>query len=124
MVLPDHLHTLWTLPDGDADFPLRWRLLKAAFSRRLPQNEAVSQSRLRKGERGIWQRRFWEHTIRDDQDYAVHMDYIHFNPVKHGYVSNVSDWPHSSFRRCVRRGVYHESWLGAPGTMADAGERR
>src|SRR5215211_3224537 len=84
VVLPDHLHAIWTLPDGDADFPLRWRLIKSTFSRSLPQGEQVSASRREKGERGIWQRRYWEHVLRDDADYAAYMDYIHFNPVKHG----------------------------------------
>ena len=85
VVLPDHLHAIWTLPVGDGDFALRWRLIKAAFSRRLPATEAVSASRLEKGERGIWQRRYWEHTLRDENDYSRHIDYIHFNPVKHGW---------------------------------------
>ena len=86
VVLPDHLHCLWTLPDGDADFPGRWRAIKIAFSKSLPAIEPRSLPRLPRGERGIWQHRYWEHTIRDDRDYAVHMDYIHFNPVKHALV--------------------------------------
>lgn len=112
VVLPDHLHCLWTLPDGDADFSLRWRQIKAAFSRALPPGEPVSPSRRTKAERGIWQRRFWEHAIRDERDYALHLDYIHFNPVKHGYVDRVADWPYSSFQRWVRRGVYPPAWAG------------
>jgi putative transposase len=87
VVLPDHLHAIWTLPDGDADFALRWRLLKSTFSRSLPEGEQVSASRRGKGERGIWQRRYWEHTLRDESDYAAHMDFIHFNPVRHAHVS-------------------------------------
>ena len=83
VVLPDHLHAIWTLPNGDADFAGRWRLIKSAFSRNLPKGEAISHSRPAKGERGIWQRRFWEHTIRDEDDFARHFDYIHINPVKH-----------------------------------------
>ncbi len=85
VVLPDHLHAIWTLPEGDADFAMRWRLIKSAFSRALPNGEAVSQSRFDRGERGIWQRRYWEHTLRDEDDFARHVDYIHFNPVKHGH---------------------------------------
>ena len=110
VVLPDHLHTIWTLPDGDSDFAMRWRLIKASFSRGLPHGEPVSASRLRKRERGIWQRRYWEHTIRDDDDFARHVDYIHFNPVKHGHVERVQDWPFSSFHRMVRLGVYPADW--------------
>jgi putative transposase len=124
VVLPDHMHCIWTLPEGDVDYSGRWRVIKAAFSRALPDTERRSISQLKRSERGIWQHRFWEHTIRDDRDYAAHMDYTHFNPVKHGYVSNAADWPYSSFRRCARNGIYPESWLGTPDTMTDVGERR
>ena len=110
--LPEHLHAIWTLPENDADFSNRWRRIKAAFSKTLPNNERRSTSRESKGERGIWQRRFWEHLIRDDLDYARHVDYIHFNPVKHGHVLNVKDWPHSSFLRWVREGRLPENWAG------------
>ncbi len=99
VVLPEHLHAIWTLPENDADFSNRWRRIKAAFSKALPNTERRSASRESKGERGIWQRRFWEHLVRDKLDYARHVDYIHFNPVKHGHVLNVKDWPHSSFHR-------------------------
>jgi putative transposase len=112
VVLPDHLHAIWTLPDGDADFALRWRQIKSMFSRRLPRSELISTSRLAKGERGIWQRRYWEHTLRDDDDFARHVEYIHFNPVKHGHVARVRYWPYSSFHRMVRLGVYPEDWAG------------
>ncbi len=112
VVLPDHLHALWTLPEGDADFATRWRLIKSAFSRSIATGEPVSASRTTKGERGIWQRRYWEHTIRDDEDFARHADYIHINPVKHGLVSRVRDWPHSSFHRLVDLGIYPEDWAG------------
>src|SRR3954454_16667142 len=105
VLLPDHLHAIWTLPDGDADFAVRWSLIKANFSRALPQDEPVSHSRRRKRERGIWQRRYWEHTIRGEDDLVRHIDYIHFNPVKHGYVDRVSNWPYSSFHRIVRLGL-------------------
>jgi len=123
VVLPDHLHCVWTLPKGDADFPARWRAIKIAFSKSLPPIEHKSQVAIRRGERGIWQRRYWEHTIRDERDYAVHMDYTHFNPVKHGYVSNPADWPSSSFRRCVENGTYPPNWLGGDAEPTDAGER-
>ena len=86
VVLPDHIHAMWTLPPGDNDFPTRWGLIKSGFSRLLPKTERINKSRIRKGERGIWQRRYWEHLIRDDADYEKHVDYIHYNPVKHGYV--------------------------------------
>jgi putative transposase len=84
VVLPDHLHCLWTLPEGDFDYATRWKAIKTDFSKQIPEGEFRSASRVAKGERGIWQRRFWEHTIRDDRDYRAHVDYVHFNPVKHG----------------------------------------
>ena len=123
VILPDHLHAVLTLPDGDADYSGRWRRIKAAFSAALPPIEQRSASRRSKGERGIWQRRFWEHLIRDEQDYARHVDYIHFNPVKHGHVTRVRDWPHSTFHRFVREGMYPLDW--AWGDEADfvVGER-
>ena len=99
VVLPDHLHAVWTLPEGDDDFPTRWRLIKKAFSRRLPATEWRTPSRARRGERGIWQRRYWEHAIRNDRDFAAHVDYVHFNPVRHGYVAQPDDWPYSTYRR-------------------------
>jgi putative transposase len=92
VVLPDHLHAIWTLPTGDANYSRRWQTLKTRFSRGLPKTEPRSESRLSKGERGIWQRRFWEHLIRDENDWRHHMDYIHYNPVKHGHVEKVLDW--------------------------------
>jgi putative transposase len=123
VVLPDHLHAIWTLPEGDSDFAMRWSLIKACFSRALPQGEPVSRSRERRRERGLWQRRYWEHTIRDEDDLARHIDYIHFNPVKHRYVENVADWPYSSFHRAVRQGVYPADWaIDASDTDGDYGE--
>ncbi|HWX37304.1 MAG TPA: transposase [Steroidobacteraceae bacterium] len=92
VVLPDHMHCLWTLPEGDANFPSRWRAIKTAFTKSLPVGEPRSLVMTNRGERGIWQRRYWEHTIRDDRDFAAHMDYIHFNPVKHGLVAHPADW--------------------------------
>ncbi|MCP3385243.1 MULTISPECIES: transposase [unclassified Bradyrhizobium] len=112
VVLPEHLHTVWTMPDGDADFAMRWRQIKAAFSRSLVTKEPVSASRSSKAERGIWQRRYWEHTIRDEEDYARHIDYVHINPVKHGLVNRVRDWAPSSFHRQVELGAYPEDWAG------------
>jgi putative transposase len=117
VVLPDHLHCIWTLPAGDADFTTRWRLIKAGFAKRLPQTEHRSRVRVNRGERGIWQRRFWEHAIRDERDYANHMDYLHFNPVKHGHVRRVADWPYSSFTRCVEQGIYPYDSAGAGNDM-------
>jgi putative transposase len=101
-----------TLPAGDLDFATRWRQIKSAFSRRLPNDERVSDSRAAKGERGIWQRRYWEHTIRDDKDFERHIDYVHINPVKQGLVTRVQDWPYSSFHRIVKFGLYPEDWAG------------
>jgi putative transposase len=112
VVLPDHLHTIWSLPENDSDYATRWRLIKSGFSRALPKGERVSESRREKAERGIWQRRYWEHTLRDERDFARHMDYIHFNPVKHGHVTRVQDWPYSSFQRMVKQGVYPPDWAG------------
>jgi putative transposase len=123
VVLPDHLHTVWTLPPGDADFSTRWALLKATFSRALPAVECASASRQRKGERGLWQRRFWEHLIRDDDDLARHVDYVHFNPVKHGYVRRASEWPYSSIHKYIRSGLLAEDWGGdAQSAAGDFGE--
>ena len=99
VVLPDHLRAMWTLPEGDADYPMRGSLIRAEFSRRIPSGERRNPSRIAKGESGIWQRRYWEHQIRDDRDFERHVDYIHYNPVKHGYVPHARDWPYSSFHR-------------------------
>ena len=124
VILPDHLHAIWSLPEGDADFATRWRHVKSIFSRALPARERISGSRLRKGERGIWQRRYWEHTLRDERDFSRHVDYIHFNPVKHQLVTRVEDWPYSSFHRMVRLGVYAKDWSrDASENGASFGER-
>jgi REP-associated tyrosine transposase len=124
VVLPDHLHAVWTLPEGDADFATRWRLIKSNFSRNILPDERISASRAAKGERGVWQRRYWEHTIRDQEDFARHVDYVHINPVKHGLVTRVCDWGPSSFRRMVKLGVYPEDWAGdISGSGEDYGER-
>ena len=110
VILPDHLHCLWQMPEGDDDYAKRWRLIKSRFSAAIPPSERRSESRLRKGERGIWQRRYWEHLIRDEADRVRHLDYIHYNPVKHGHVARAGDWPHSSFARWVERGAYADDW--------------
>ena len=110
VILPEHLHCIWTLPQGDTDFSGRWRSIKAGFSKRLhAETPVVSAPR---GERGslVWQPRFWEHVIRDPEDLARHLDYIHYNPVKHGHAVRPLDWPYSSFKRYVRWGVYPCSW--------------
>jgi putative transposase len=110
VVMPDHMHCLITLPPGDSDYSNRIKAIKIRFSRALPRTERRSAVRALKGERGIWQRRFWEHAIRDVDDFAHHMDYVHFNPVKHGFVRSVADWPHSTFHRCVAAGLYPPDW--------------
>ncbi|MFT4255879.1 MAG: transposase [Pseudoxanthomonas sp.] len=123
VILPDHLHCLWRLPAGDADNAVRWRSIKTIFSRALPAGEYRSARRLAKGERGIWQRRYWEHLIRDERDFAAHVDYIHINPVKHGHVLRVVDWPYSSFHRYAHRGDLPVDWAGAPEATGSFGER-
>jgi putative transposase len=124
VVLPEHLHCIWTLPPDDDDYSGRWHAIKTLFATAMPPGERRSATRVRKGERGIWQRRFWEHTIRDHRDYAAHMDYVHFNPVKHGLVAHAADWPYSSFHRCVARGLYPADWSMSGTGPADMGERR
>jgi putative transposase len=91
--LPAHLHYIWTLPSGETDFFTRWHGIKARFAAQIPRVERLSARRLQKGKRGIWQRRFWEYVIREEGDYERHVDYIHYNPVKHGRVARVADWP-------------------------------
>ena len=98
VVLPDHMHCVWTLPEGDSDFPARWRSIKLGFSFALRIGGP------------IWQRGYWEHAIRDKADFNAHMDYVHFNPVKHGYADHPAEWPYSTFRACVRRGLYPKNW--------------
>jgi putative transposase len=94
-----------------------------AFSKSLSIDEPRSPVMTRRGERGIWQRRYWEYTIRDERDFATHMDYTHFNPVKHGLVEHPADWPHLSFRRCVASGLYPATWMGGSEPQ-ETGERR
>jgi len=111
VVLPEHLHAIWTLPSGDADYSARWRSIKGYFSHELAKS-LESHQRNAKGEYDFWQRRFWEHTIRDPNDFSRHVDYLHFNPVKHGLVKTVRDWPYSSFHRFVVKNVYPADWGG------------
>jgi putative transposase len=111
VVLPDHLHTIMTMPDGDSDFSGRWRRIKSAFTRRIVAH-GVPITRNRRGEYMLWQRRFWEHTVRDESEFERHVDYIHYNPVKHGLVRRAGDWPYSSFNRYVRGGLLPEDWAG------------
>ncbi len=114
VILPDHLHAIWTLPKGDFDFSMRWGYLKKTFTKawlaeRLP-TQRVSASQQRDRRAGVWQRRFWEHTIRDERDMNAHHDYIHFNPVKHGLATCPHAWPHSTFEKAVRETRYDADW--------------
>lgn len=104
VILPDHLHCLWSLPDGDSNYSERWRQIKRFVSIAIPMETN------QRGEKCLWQRRYWEHLIRDEEDWRRHMDYIHYNPVKHGYVTAPADWPYSSFTRAVERGWYEPTW--------------
>jgi putative transposase len=119
VVMPDHLHALWTLPEDDADFATRWMLIKKAFTLATASDVPRRGS---KGERSLWQRRYWEHQIRDKDDFARHVDYIHFNPVKHGFVQRAGDWPHSSFHRFVADGRIAADWGLAAETTGHFGE--
>jgi len=113
VILPEHLHCILTLPENDDDFSGRWREIKKYFSKQLPMTEYRSKVRIKRHERGIWQRRFWEHAIRDKEDYIRHVDYIHYNPVKHGWVKQVKDWKYSSFHRFVEKDIYPLEWGSA-----------
>ena len=114
VVLPDHLHCIWRLPKGDHDFSSRWRYVKTCFTRSYlsagGREARQSASRRCRAERGVWQRRFWEHVVRDEDEYAAYMDYIHYNPVKHEHCDCPHAWPHSSFHRWVREGIYDADW--------------
>jgi putative transposase len=114
VLLPDHLHCIWTLPKGDGNFSKRWGLIKAGFSRKvkplLHRTAWMTDSKERHRENTIWQRRFWEHQVRDDEDLHRHLDYIHYNPVKHAMVNNPADWPYSTFHRYVKQGLYPPNW--------------
>ena len=128
VLLPDHLHCLWTLPDGDAEFSTRWSMIKRLTTQQLSNypefTPQPNHSRTIRRESAFWQRRFWEHQVHDEDDFRRHLDYIHWNPVRHGYVANVSDWPYSTFHRWVMRGIYPKDWgnsYKAPGAF-DFGE--
>jgi putative transposase len=114
VVLPDHLHAIWSLPSGDADYSSRWAWIKKEFTKRRlaagAQERSVSSARHNERRRGVWQPRFWEHVIEDSDDFDRHLDYIHFNPVKHGLVACPHEWQASSFHRWVRAGVYEREW--------------
>lgn len=114
VVLPDHFHCIWTLPDGDSDYSKRWGLIKAKFSQRIMNTQGRSDEKVvlkpYRREAPIWQRRFWEHLIRDEEDYRRHVEYIHYNPVKHGFVQRVREWPYSSFHGFCQRGLYSLDW--------------
>ncbi len=112
VVLPDHLHCIWTLPASDADFATRWRLIKTWFTKhRDPEVRATSRSdQATKAGQAVWQRRYWEHWLRDEEDFTRHVEYIHYNPVKHGHSDNPGGWRYTSFHRYVEAGVYPEDW--------------
>ncbi|MGH9846254.1 MAG: REP-associated tyrosine transposase [Blastocatellia bacterium] len=122
VILPDHLHCIWTLPPDDADYSTRWNQLKGNFSRQIDQGERISQSRSKRRERGLRQRRFWAHVITDQDDLNNHIDYIHWNPVKHGWAKSAVDWPYSSFHKFVEMGVYPAGWGHSGEFGLDAGE--
>jgi putative transposase len=122
VVLPDHLHAIWSLPENDDDFAMRWMLIKSGFSRCIPKDEWIGLARRRKRERAIWQHRFWEHLITDEDDLRRHMDYVHINPVKHGHAARASDWPHSSIHRYIRQGSMTQDWAAELDNGFKAGE--
>jgi len=124
VVLPDHMHCVWTLPPGDDAFPRRWQEIKIAFSASMAPAPRRPAGRIGRREHGLWQRRYWEHVVRDARDYAAHIDYTHFNPVKHGLAEAPGDWPYSSFRRAVARGEYPQDWAGSSTDPGECGERR
>lgn len=111
IILPDHVHCIWTLPPDDNDFSMRWMLIKSNFSRMCKEVKGpANKNRLNKRKRSVWQRRFWEHEIRDERDLKAHIEYIHYNPVKHGLAKSPADWAYSSFHRYVRSGIYEKGW--------------
>ena len=130
VILPDHLHCLWTLPPDDTRYSMRWSAIKRRFTNLFLAGGGTearrSASRCKRGERGVWQRRFWDHVIRDDDDFVRHMDYIHYNPVKHDLAPCPHAWPHSSFAKWVRRGAYAGDWMclcgGRPANPPDFGD--
>lgn len=121
VVLPEHMHFVLTLPQSENSYATSIRLIKVLFSKNLPKTERRSTLRQKHGERAISQKRFWEHSTRDESDYNAHMDYPHYNPVKHGHVGQVKDWPYSTCHHLVKRQVYPENW-GGNGVDIEAGE--
>jgi len=117
VLLPDHLHCIWTLPKDDFNFGKRWGMIKRFVTKQckpeLYQEILMNKSKLHRNESTIWQRRFWEHTIRNEIDFEKHMDYIHYNPVKHGYVKTPIEWPYSTFHRYIKNKIYSKNWAGA-----------
>ncbi len=113
VILPDHLHCVWRLPEGDDDNATRWRHIKSRFTRAMAAGERLSARRQAKAERGIWQRRYWERLVRDEDHLRRCIDYVHLNPQKHGHVERVADWPHSSFHRYVKAGRLPADWAGS-----------
>ncbi len=120
VILPDHLHTIWTLPQQDDRYPARWQAIKSCFSRALAKRITITKDE--RGEYRLWQRRYWEHTLRDEDDRQRHIDYIHYNPVKHGHVERVVDWSYSSFHRYVRRRILPLDWGDDVEINGDFGE--
>ena len=124
VLLPDHLHCIWTLPAGDVNFPARWAVIKRHVSQccheRFGIKERANDSRRKRKELAFWQRRFWEHRIRDETDFSRHVDYVHWNPVKHGYVGKAADWPYSTFHRHAALGIYPIDWGGTGSETDDA----
>ncbi|CAG1000445.1 REP-associated tyrosine transposase [Methylophilaceae bacterium] len=117
VILPDHIHAIWRLFDGDVTYSMLWGYIKKEFSKRMKDKLPVSvqtSSRLRHRESMVWQRRFWEHQIRDEKDFQAHFDYIHFNPVKHGLVHKPDDWQFSTFHKHVDSGIYSKDWGSVP----------
>jgi len=112
VILPDHMHCIWTLPKGDADFATRWRLVKTWFTKHCDPALRIVPDRVlaARNEQALWQHRYWEHMLRDEIDFAQHVEYIHYNPVKHGLVASALDWPFSSFRQYVEAGIYPPDW--------------
>ena len=113
VTLPDHLHCIWRLPADDKDFPRRWRSIKSKFSRNLPARPKT-RSQAKRGERGVWQRRFWEHHIRNEEDLSTHIRYCWINPMKHRLVQHPADWPYSSFHRDYQSGQVDSEWMTLP----------
>jgi putative transposase len=118
VLLPDHLHCVWELPTGDTEYSARWSAIKRAATRRLGMG-VVGGAPRRRRDGSLWQRRFWEHTVRDEGDLIRHVDYVHWNPVRHGLVTQASDWPYSTYHRYVRSGLYPPCWTGGLGEEID-----